>query len=135
MKVSIMKEVTFDSAHYLPKYVGKCHNMHGHTYRLQVFLTGQIQADGPEQGMVLDFSRMKDKIKSLVEELDHKVLNEVLIPMFPCECPTAEMMASWIYWELNRMCKADSTFPSDVTVSKIRLYETPTSYAEVEGEE
>ena len=52
MKITVVKEFTFDAAHYLPGYNGKCNRPHGHTYRLQVGIEGEPDHS---TGMVIDF--------------------------------------------------------------------------------
>ena len=59
MKVS--KEFTFDAAHYLTKYHGKCENLHGHTYRLRVTVEGNLD----EEDMVMDFCELKELVEGI----------------------------------------------------------------------
>ena len=118
---TISKEFTFDAAHSLPNSDGPCKRLHGHTYRVQVVARGPIQpVDGrPEEGMVLDFARIKEVFKRRVEaRCDHQFLNETV----PVPRTTAELLAGWMLAELRE------ELPQVVTV---RLYETPTSFAEV----
>ena len=76
-KLTVGHTFTFHAAHFLPGYKGKCANMHGHTYKLEVEVEGPIGKDG----MVCDFSCMEDVIDSLlIEKLDHKVLNDYQSP-------------------------------------------------------
>jgi 6-pyruvoyltetrahydropterin/6-carboxytetrahydropterin synthase len=129
MRVSVTKIVTFDSAHYLPGYEGKCANMHGHTYKLEVTVEhddgGNIHS-GSQEGMVIDFSDFKDMLNRIVvEPMDHKVLNEVL----PYR-PTAEYMAKDIMWQIERALES-----TGLVCKKVRLWETPTSYAEAYHED
>lgn len=120
MKISITKEVTFDSAHQLVDLVGsKCQNMHGHTYRLQVSVTGPIKGVVP---MIIDFVDLKAAIIEVVDRLDHKVLNTE----FNMKNPTAEFMAEWFQQEIDKL------LPAGVTVSRVALWETPTSFVTLE---
>ncbi len=113
--MAITKVFTFDSAHSLPNYPGHCRNIHGHTYRLEVTVKGEIN---PETGMVMDFYDLKRIVKeNAVSRLDHCYLNDVL----PC-IPTAENIAVWICRSLQ------SQLP---ILHKIKLWETPTSAVEV----
>jgi 6-pyruvoyltetrahydropterin/6-carboxytetrahydropterin synthase len=126
-EIMVVKEFSFDAAHYLPKYLGKCRGMHGHTYRLQIGIKGEIN---PPTGMVVDFSLLKTYINNLViDELDHKTLNEVQVHAFPHENPTAENMALWVADLLSKHLPE-----APVRVVFVRLYETPTSYAEWRSE-
>ena len=58
--MKVTREMTFDSAHMLSNYVGRCHNLHGHTYKLQVTLEGEV-----ETGMVVDFQTLGQYIRSV----------------------------------------------------------------------
>jgi|SRR6056297_3493629 len=124
MKITVVKEFTFDAAHYLPEYDGKCKNLHGHTYRLQVGIKGE-----PDYftGMVVDFVHLKSVVKrNIVNKLDHQYLNTLdTLPYFPFEVPTAETMVHWIVKVLSNY------WPH---LSFVRLYETPTSFAEWRAE-
>ncbi|WP_438448676.1 6-carboxytetrahydropterin synthase QueD [Gorillibacterium sp. sgz5001074] len=121
--VLVSKEFTFDSAHHLHAYEGKCKNLHGHTYRLQVILLGKTD----ERGLTLDFSDIKRIVKErIIDRLDHQYLNEALPPMNT----TAENMVVWIYEELHRGLVEEGIYPG-VKLEEVRLWETPTSYAAV----
>ena len=67
MKSKIFYEGTIDSAHFVPGSNSKCENIHGHTWKVRVDIIGEIQEDG----MVLDFGKIKD----LLNTLDHNVRN------------------------------------------------------------
>lgn len=112
MLTTIFKEFTFDAAHYLPEVpLGhKCKNMHGHTYKLRVFLTGKVT----NEGWVIDFSVLKEIVNKCIEEVDHKTLNTVQ----GLENPTCELLAKW-FWD-----KIKCQLPE---LDTIELYETPTS--------
>ena len=107
----VARSFEFQAAHHLPRHPGKCHNMHGHTYRLEVRCEGPVD---PESGMVVDFADLKAVVHELVlDRLDHRLLNDVL------ENPTAENVAAWIWDRLSA---------ADLPLEEIRLYETPTCY-------
>jgi 6-pyruvoyltetrahydropterin/6-carboxytetrahydropterin synthase len=123
-RITVVKEFTFDAAHYLPDHRGKCKHLHGHTYKLQVGIQGDVDR---KTGMVVDFGDLSAVVKeAILEHLDHAYLNEVEIEGFPNEQPTAENMARWIKRTLQkRLWQQD--------VSLVRLWETPTSYTEVKN--
>lgn len=127
-EITVVKEFTFESAHRLPEYKGKCRNIHGHSYKLLVGYKGPINED---TGMVIDFSIVKKIVEEeIVDVLDHKMLNDVKDvsgESFPYKCPTAENMIRWIVIKLRDEGKMPSIF---VNLEFIRLYETETSYAE-----
>lgn len=120
MEITVVKEFTFDAAHYLPNHPGKCKNTHGHTYRLQIGYKGEIH---PDTGMVIDFSDIKELVKEeIVDKLDHQFLNQLSsTDGFPSHLSTAENMVIWI---VNKL------IPIAGRLCFVRLYETPTSYAE-----
>lgn len=123
-KVRLSREFTFDSAHHLHCYEGKCKSLHGHTYRLQVVMEGEPD----ERGIVIDFADMKRITKErILDKLDHRYLNEVL----PKMNTTAENMVVWIFEQLEAALKEEGWSPR-VEVALVRLWETPSSYAEID---
>ncbi|MBQ3267649.1 MAG: 6-carboxytetrahydropterin synthase [Atopobiaceae bacterium] len=70
-------EVAFDSAHFLADYYGKCENLHGHRWRVTVYLEqAELQAEGTMRDMVLDFGVFKQECRDLAKSLDHTFLVE-----------------------------------------------------------
>lgn len=70
-------EAAFDSAHFLTDYYGKCENLHGHRWRVEVTLSqDDLQTEGTMRDMVLDFGVFKKAVRALAEELDHTFLIE-----------------------------------------------------------
>ena len=121
--VLISKEFTFDSAHHLHCYDGKCKNLHGHTYKLQVIMRGKVD----NRGIAIDFGDIKRIAKQrVIDPLDHKYLNEVLPPMNT----TAENMVVWMYEQIHQALLDEGLHPN-IVLEEIRLWETPTSYAAV----
>ncbi len=96
MKLGLLMD--FDSAHSLPGYSGKCSQMHGHTYQVEVVIEGPVGEDG----FVIDFYRLKKILAVSLEELDHRCLND----LFPN--PTAEKIAIWICERLKMELKTSS---------------------------
>ena len=92
----ITVEASFSSAHQLREYKGSCENLHGHNWRLEVTL-GSKELDS--LGMVVDFRVIKGRVEAIVEELDHKFLNEV--PPFDEINPTAENISKYVYKRLS----------------------------------
>lgn len=128
-RVLVSKEFTFDAAHHLHCYEGKCKNLHGHTYRVIFGISGFVD----EIGFMMDFGDIKDIWKNEIEIfLDHRYLNEMLPPMNT----TAENMVVWIYEKMTQvLLKGENTDKyHSARVEFIRLYETPTSYAEARRE-
>jgi 6-pyruvoyltetrahydropterin/6-carboxytetrahydropterin synthase len=79
-----------DSAHYLPGH-GKCGRVHGHTYKIEVIVEGEVK----ENGMVIDFYDLKKGIKETLQEYDHTLLNEIL------DFPSSEHLCQLIHSRLQ----------------------------------
>jgi 6-pyruvoyltetrahydropterin/6-carboxytetrahydropterin synthase len=112
MSVSIYKEFTFEAAHKLPNVPDghKCGRLHGHSYRIRIHLSGDID---PTLGWFIDFSDVKKIFSPILEQLDHHYLNAIE----GLENPTAEVIAIWVWDKLN------SELP---TLTGIELMETCT---------
>ncbi|MBK6623111.1 MAG: 6-carboxytetrahydropterin synthase QueD [Saprospirales bacterium] len=117
--MEIVKEFTFDAAHYLPNVpdTHKCKNLHGHTYRVRLFLEGPLD---PLLGWVMDFAEIKSAWKPLEQQLDHQTLNN--IPGMVNT--TAEELAVWIYDQLK---------PQLPLLSRIELNETASNWVIYRG--
>ena len=73
----LQTEAAFDSAHFLTDYYGKCENLHGHRWRVEVTLAqDELQTEGTMRDMVLDFGVFKKQVRALAESLDHTFLVE-----------------------------------------------------------
>lgn len=123
MPLRICKSFTFNSSHQIHHHKGKCKNLHGHTYKLEVVIKGTLHTEGPNEGFIIDFSDLKDIVEAnIIAPYDHQHLNT----FFPI--PTAELMVKAFYdvivQELVR--RGDSC-----QVERVRLWETPTSWAEI----
>ena len=114
----VSKEFSFDSAHFLTKYHGKCERLHGHTYRLRVTVEGPIGEDG----MVVDFVELKRIVKEkVVERYDHQNLNDFF------ENPSAELIAKQIWEDLL------PEFGGSAKLFEVILWETPESFVTYRG--
>lgn len=134
----IAKEFSFDMAHMLDGHDGKCKNLHGHTYTLQVEIAGELHTDGAKSGMVMDYSDLKAVVKQhILDKMDHAFIYDstsekeckvaTLLQSLDSKTfgvparTTAEQMAKYIF---------DTLTAEGLPVSLIRLWETPTSYCE-----
>ena len=118
--LTVTKIFHFEAAHSLPDYKGACHNLHGHSYKLEVTVGGRVQASGEKKGMIIDFKDLKSIVyKFILNKLDHTNLNEMF------DNPTAEDMVRYIGNVLYPVFKNES-----LELVKIRLWETNDSYAE-----
>ena len=117
----VTKEFSFDAAHNLVKYHGKCEKLHGHTYRLRVTVVGEPD----DEGMVMDFLELKDIVKKeILAHLDHSYINELI------EQPTAENIAKWAFDKLKPFINNERR-----KLHEVILWETPTSFVRYLEEE
>jgi len=118
----ISKKVSFDAAHWLPNYLGKCSQLHGHRWTVELGMEGRIME---EHGFVVDFSKIKDwLINNVVEEFDHTCLNNMI------DNPTAENLALDIKQKYK---ETGFAVPEDINLAYIRVWETPDSMVELQG--
>ncbi|MBR3550485.1 MAG: 6-carboxytetrahydropterin synthase [Bacteroidales bacterium] len=139
--IKITKQFSFEMAHALRNYDGLCRNIHGHSYKMDITLTGQPLHDenSPKNGMVMDFGDLKRLVnEEIISLLDHAlVLNaktdaqlvDVLKQNYEKIVtvdfqPTTENLLGFIAGKLQKR------LPETVTLVCIRLRETDTSYAE-----
>lgn len=85
----------FSAAHYLREYKGKCEALHGHNWKVEAVVAA-LKLD--RQGLALDFHRIKKALKDVLDELDHKYLNQ--LSYFKKHNPTSENLAKYIFDEL-----------------------------------
>lgn len=92
----IEKDFYFDAAHFLPYAPEghKCRRLHGHTYKVTIALKGKPKA---KEGWICDFGEIKDRVKPILDQLDHRLLNAIS----GLENPTAENIAFFIYEKLK----------------------------------
>ena len=150
--VTATKEFKWDMAHMLSGHLGLCRNLHGHTYKMEVTAcrkTGLVSEEvgAPDEGMVVDFKGLSTIVRELiVDPLDHAtMINATSTDEFEQDLrqlcikhnkkhvvvnyrPTAENMVVVFLDRLNQKLEEAH---SPYLVVKIRLYETPTSYAEI----
>ncbi len=119
-KMKISKEFKFDSAHFLPHVppTHKCANMHGHTYYIEIHVEDELH---PKFGWVIDFNDVKKVVDPLIDQLDHKVLNEIE----GLENPTAEMIAVWFWGRIK---------PELPALAQVVVKENPTNVCMYSGE-
>ena len=106
-------EETFAAGHALRGYGGKCENVHGHNYRVQLTIAG------PELdpiGLLVDFVEVKRLIHTVVDRLDHRFIND--LPPFDIINPSAENLAKYFYEEIS----AGLTPPT--RLGQVKIWET-----------
>ncbi|MBB5020869.1 6-carboxytetrahydropterin synthase QueD [Desulfurispira natronophila] len=112
----------FASAHNLRNYQGKCENIHGHNYVVNLYVQGK---ELQHNEMLVDFKILKNILRTIMDYLDHKYLND--IAPFDKWNPTGENIARYIYGEASRMLLEKGI--NNAWVGKVEVYETSTSSA------
>ena len=117
--VRVTRRFHFDSAHQLTNYPGKCNQLHGHRWELDVTLESKVN---PATGLSTDFSDIKKIVEhEVISVLDHQFLNQVL----ETEEPTAEIIILWIWNELQPIFEG--------SLFSLRLFESPDSWIDFDG--
>jgi 6-pyruvoyltetrahydropterin/6-carboxytetrahydropterin synthase len=120
--IDIQRQFTYEAAHYLPMVPDehKCRRLHGHSYHLTVVVRGPIDA---ELGWVMDFSTLKGIVDALIQQLDHRCLNDILVN------PTVENQLVWLWANIPMTRFRDS----GVGLYSLQLQETDSSSATYYG--
>jgi 6-pyruvoyltetrahydropterin/6-carboxytetrahydropterin synthase len=139
--IRVTREFTFEMAHVLWNYDGPCRNVHGHSYRLFVTISGVPVNDeqNPKNGMVIDFSDLKAIVlKEIINVFDHAVVvskdfDKDKIAMFKETFgntvivdyqPTCENLVADFAWRIKKL------MPAGTKIHSLKLFETAKSYAE-----
>ena len=133
---SLTTSHSFDAAHFLYGYEGKCSNIHGHRWKVEVTVASEdVEEDGQIRGMVVDFKTLKEDLTKLADEFDHSLVieegslrettknalleEEFRIVEVPFR-PTAENLAEYFFCEMEE---------KDYQVVLVKVYETPNNCA------
>ncbi|MFH1594364.1 MAG: 6-carboxytetrahydropterin synthase QueD [Candidatus Omnitrophota bacterium] len=108
----------FSGAHNLRNYKGKCEELHGHNWTIEVTVCGRRLN---KKGMVMDFNDLKTLLERTLQKLDHKYLND--LSFFKVTHPTSENIAHFIYTSLSGTIKKKL---------KVSVWETSNSCASFE---
>lgn len=145
--IRITKIFTFETAHVLYNYDGKCKNMHGHSYKLFVSVKGTPINDleNVKNGMVMDFGDLKSIVNSqIIDQWDHAVMLNGLSPHKILGENLEKEGHKVIYCSYQPTCenmlydiaeKIMAKLPSDIKLSYLKLHETENSYGEWFAEE
>jgi len=109
----------FSAAHRLKDFKGNCERLHGHNWKIEVYVTSSSLN---KVGLVLDFGIIKQKTQEVLKGLDHQYLNE--LPAFAHRNPSSENIAQFIFDELNK-----SVDTVNVQVSKVAVWESENACA------
>ncbi len=120
MKAELVKTFRFEAAHSLPRVPEghKCHRVHGHNYRIDIHIAGEVDA---EAGWVMDFGELNRIVEPLLDELDHRYLNDIE----GLENATSELLAKWLW---------DRISPKLPQLSAIGVWESDTSRCVYRGQ-
>lgn len=124
-RVTIIRKYDWEAAHRLPHVPDghKCKTMHGHSYVLEVHVTGPVQEEGPEAGMVVDFGVIDSAAAEFRARVDHTTLNDSFHPN-----PTVENMAPLVWHHFARALRVGVGSESRPDTSlRVVLYEGPRS--------
>lgn len=108
----------FSSAHFLNGYQGKCESLHGHNWKVEAEIEGRTL---DKVGMLIDFKLLRELLKEILGELDHRLLND--LDVFKNSNPSAELIAKYVYDELQ------IKLPSEITLSSVSVWESERSQA------
>ena len=113
----------FAAAHQLREFNDKCERLHGHNWKVEVYVTGRHLM---ENGLLIDFKVIKDATKKVLNDLDHQFLNE--FGPFKEMNPSSENIARYIYESLTGQLNDDH-----VKVSKVTAWESDSACATYMG--
>ncbi len=140
-KIRVTKQFGFEMSHALLNYDGLCRNIHGHSYKLQITVSGEPfqDAGGPKDGMVIDFSILKKIVQEqIISKLDHSLMINEKAPtdklnqlgqmyerhqVVPFQ-PTTENLVVYIADVMKTI------LPEHIELFSVRLFETSSSFAE-----
>lgn len=110
---------TFSSAHQLSFFTTGCERLHGHNWKVELFVQGkELNVDG----ILIDFKELKKALQEVLSYLDHRFLND--LEPFKEISPSSENVARWIYEEMSKRLKS-----SGVMVSKVTVWESENASA------
>jgi 6-pyruvoyltetrahydropterin/6-carboxytetrahydropterin synthase len=115
----VMIRTRFAAAHFLRGYAGRCESLHGHNWIVEVGVAGTTL---DTVGLLLDFKVLKERVRTVLETLDHTLLNDH--PFFQVHNPTSEHLARWLHEELSATLGRP-----DLRVSAIRVWESEDAVA------
>ncbi|MDP1759061.1 MAG: 6-carboxytetrahydropterin synthase QueD [Thermodesulfovibrionales bacterium] len=115
----LMVDTTFAAAHQLRGYKGKCEQLHGHNWKVQVHVVAEKLND---IDIAIDFHDLKELLDEVITPLDHSFLNDIF--PFTEKNPSSENIAKWLYDSLNKKLSDEQ-----VQVSAVTVWESETAAA------
>ena len=123
-EVTIIK--SFSAAHLLSEIGGKCEELHGHNFKVEVTV-GATELNS--EGILIDFRLLKIWLKEILDQMDHQHLND--LPFFKDKNPSSENIACFLYREMQ-----DKVAESGVKMLRVKVWESETAavtYREDQG--
>lgn len=110
--------VAFEAAHFIDGYAGKCARLHGHNWEVVAVVRGE---ELDKLGMLIDFKILKAELKKILDDFDHRFLNE--LDTFAEKNPTAENLAKKIFQRLT----VSKIFSNSTKLYAVKVCESPNS--------
>lgn len=110
-------ESEFDAAHKIEGYMGKCGQLHGHRYKVEVFV---LAKELDQIGISIDLRLLKEKLQKIIERFDHSYLNDFK----DLGNPSTENISKHIFQKMKE------NLPDEVNLEKVRVWETPKGWCE-----
>ena len=141
-RIRLTKEFSFESAHALEGYDGKCRHIHGHSYRLYVTIIGEPISDSvnPKYGMVMDFGELKRLVnEEIVDRMDHALVMRCTDSADEVNMVLSEGFGNVVLVDYQPTCenmlvdfaeRISRRLPAGVALHSLKMHETATSYAE-----
>jgi len=121
-EVTIIK--SFSAAHLLAEIGGKCEELHGHNFKVEVTVGAP---DLNTEGILIDFRLVKKWLKDILDEMDHQHLND--LPFFKGRNPSSENIAYYVYKEMQAMVKE-----AEVRVLQVKVWESENAAVTYKGD-
>jgi 6-pyruvoyltetrahydropterin/6-carboxytetrahydropterin synthase len=112
----------FSAAHQLKEFKGPCEELHGHNWKIEVYVTSETL---DSTGIAIDFRILKNHVKTVVDTLDHKFLND--LEPFTHQNPSSENVARYVAEEVTRLLEGSEV--SEVKVSRVTAWESENACA------
>lgn len=112
----------FDAAHFLRGYSGKCANIHGHRWKVEIILQG---GELDNLGILVDFMDVKGMLKAVLNTFDHKMIND--IPPFDLINPTAENIAEFVFGQMADQLKHQTG--KQIGITRVTVWESESASA------
>ena len=126
-------EITFSAAHKLEGHP-KCGRLHGHTYKVEVWVEGKKLnnlSTKSKNCVLIDFGRIKEVLEKIHKKFDHQYLNNVFTNNGKPIPPTCENLARYVYYYMRKVLRAKYNF-DNIKITKVRVWEGLKNYAEFE---